>query len=171
LIFLDESGVTTQLTRLWGRARRGQRIAEATPQGHWKVLTILGAISLRGIVAAMTIESATDGDVFLAYLEQVLCPQLQAGDVVVMDNLSAHKIRGVRELIEGTGAELLYLPPYSPDFNPIEKAWSKLKQLLRAAKARTAETLERAIAEVIKAITADNAAAWFRHCGYGIQQP
>lgn len=116
--------MTTQLTRLWGRAARGQRITEATPQGHWKVLTILGAISLRGVVAAMTIESATDGDVFLVYLEQVLCPKLHAGDLVVMDNLSAHKVQGVRELIEATGAELLYLPPYSPDFNPIEKAWA-----------------------------------------------
>lgn len=158
------------MTRLWGRAERGQRIAETTPQGHWKVLTVLGAMSLRGILAAMTIESATDGDVFLAYVEQVLCPKLQPGDVVVMDNLSAHKIKGVRELIESTGAELLYLPPYSPDFNPIEKAWSKLKQWLRSAKARTAEALEQAIAEAIQAITADNATAWFRHCGHGIQQ-
>lgn len=119
----------------------------------------------------MTIESATDGDVFLAYLEQALCPKLQAGDVVVMDNLSAHKVQGVRQLIEASGAKLLYLPPYSPDFNPIEKAWSKLKQLLRAAKARTAEVLEQAVAEVLKAITVENAVAWFRHCGYGIQQP
>jgi transposase len=169
-MFLDESGVTTQLTRLWGRAPRGERIAEATPQGHWQVLTLLGAMSLRGIVAAMTIESATDGDIFLAYLEQVLCPKLKPGDVVVMDNLPAHKVAGVRELIAASGAELLYLPPYSPDFNPIEQAWSKLKQCLRTAKARTAEALEQAITEALAAITADNAAAWFQHCGYGIQQ-
>jgi transposase len=159
------------MTRLWGRAVRGQRIAEATPQGHWKVLTLVGAIRLRGVVAAMTIESATDGDVFLAYLEQGLCPKLRADDLVVRDNLSAHKVSGVRELIEAAGAELLYLPPYSPDFNPIEMAWTKLKQLLRTAKARTAEALETALAEVLPAITADNTAAWFRHCGYGIQQP
>jgi DDE superfamily endonuclease len=94
-MFLDESGVTTQMTRLWGRAVRGERIAEATPQGHWKVLTTLGAMSLRGIEAAMTIESPTDGEVFLAYVEQVLCPKLKPGDVVIMDNLSAHKVRGV----------------------------------------------------------------------------
>jgi transposase len=169
-MFLDESGVTTQMTRLWGRAPRGERIAEATPQGHWQVLTLLGTMSLRGIVAAMTIESATDGDIFLAYLEQVLCPKLKPGDVVVMDNLSAHKVAGVRELIAATGAELLYLPPYSPDFNPIEQAWSKLKQCLRTAKARTAEALQQAITEALAAITADNAAAWFQHCGYGIQQ-
>jgi DDE superfamily endonuclease len=122
LIFLDESGVTTQMTRLWGRAPKGERIAEATPQGHWKVLTTLGAMSRRGIEAAMTIESATDGDVFTAYVEQVLGPKLKAGDVVVLDNLSAHKVKGIRELIEVRGAQLLYLPPYSPDFNPIEQA-------------------------------------------------
>jgi transposase len=158
------------MTRLWGRAARGQRISEATPQRHWKVLTILGALSLSGVVAAMTVESATDGDVFLAYLEQVLCPKLKPGDLVILDNLSAHKVAGVRELIENAGAKLVYLPPYSPDFNPIEKAWAKLKQLLRAAKARTTEVLDEAVAEVLKAITADNAAAWFRHCGYGLQQ-
>jgi len=169
-MFVDESGVTTQMTRRWGRAPRGERIAEATPQGHWQVLTMLGTMSLRGMVATMTVESATDGDVFLAYLEQVLCPKLKPGDVVVMDNLSAHKVKGVRELIEATGAELLYLPPYSPDFNPIEKSWSKLKQLLRAAKARTAEALEQAVTQALLAITAENAFAWFQYCGYGIQQ-
>jgi transposase len=157
------------MTRLWARAERGQRIVEATPQGHWKVLTTLGAMSLRGMVAVMTIESATDGDIFLAYLEQVLCPQLKANDVVILDNLSAHKVCGVRELIESQGATLLYLPPYSPDLNPIEKAWSKLKQLLRTAKARTAEALDQAIAEALTAITADNALAWFQHCGYRVQ--
>jgi transposase len=157
------------MTRLWGRAAPGQRIAEATPQGHWKVLTMLGALSWRGMVAAMTIESPTDGEVFLAYLEQVLCPRLRAGDVVILDNLSAHKVRGVRELIEARGAELLDLPPYSPDLNPIEKAWFKLKQFLRTAKARSAEALEEAIAEAFKTITQDNAIAWFRHCGYALQ--
>jgi len=116
------------MTRLWGRAPKGERIAEATPQGHWKVLTTLGALSLRGIQAVMTIESPTDGEVFTAYVEQVLCPQLQAGDVVILDNLSAHKVTGIRELIEACGARLLYLPPYSPDLNPIEQAWSKFKQ-------------------------------------------
>jgi transposase len=158
------------MTRLWGRAPRGERIDEATPQGHWKVLTTLGGLSLQGIEAAMTIESPTDGEVFTAYVEQVLGPKLQSGDVVVLDNLSAHKVAGIRELIEGCGAHLLYLPPYSPDLNPIEQAWSKFKRFLRAAKARTAEALEQAITEALKTITADNATAWFRHCGYGIQQ-
>jgi len=157
------------MTRLWGRAARGARIPEATPQGHGRVLTTLGALSLRGIEAVMTIESPTDGEVFLAYLDQVLCPKLQPGDVVIMDNLSAHKVRGVRERIQACGAELLYLPPYSPDLNPMEKAWFKLKQFLRAAKARTAEALDQAIAEALKTITADNSIAWFRHCGYALQ--
>jgi transposase len=153
------------MTRLWGRAPGGQRVGEATPQGHWKVLTILSALRLDGLVATMTIDSATDGDVFRVYVEQVLCPQLQPEDVVVMDNLSAHKVKGVRQLIEASGAKLLYLPPYSPDLNPIEKAWAKLKQHLRSLKARTLEALERGIAEAIPTVTPDNAKAWFRHCG------
>ena len=154
------------MTRQWGRAPKGQRVNEATPQGHWQVLTTLGAMSLRGIDAAMTVESATDGDVFRAYVEQVLCPKLRPGDVVVMDNLSAHKVAGIRALIESRGAQLLYLPPYSPDLNPIEKAWSKFKKFLRDAKARTQEALDQAVTDALKTITADNAAAWFRHCGY-----
>ena len=116
----------------------------------------------------MTVNSPTDGEVFLVYIEQVLCPKLQPGDVVILDNLSAHKVSGVRALIEAKGAEVLYLPPYSPDLNPIEKAWSKLKQLLRTAKARTFEALNQAITEALKAITPENAVAWFRHCGYGV---
>jgi len=159
------------MTRLWGRAARGQRISEATPQGHWKVLTILGAITLGGVLAAMTVESATDGAVFRTYLEQILCPKLRADDLVIMDNLSAHKVAGIRELIQATGAELLYLPPYSPDLNPLEKAWAKLKQLLRAVKARSTAALEEAIAQLLKTITADNAIAWFRHWGYGLYHP
>jgi transposase len=159
------------MTRQWGRAPKGQRIAEATPQGRWKVLTTLGAMSLRGIEAAMTVESATDGEVFTAYLEQVLCPKLSPGDVVVMDNLSAHKVAGIRDLIQAPGATLLYLPPYSPDLNPIEKAWSKFKQFLRSAKARTKQTLDHAVTDALKTITPENAAAWFRHSGYGTQQP
>jgi len=169
LIFLDESGVTTSMTRLRARAVGGRRIHEATPGGHWKIMTILAAMSVNGIIAPMTIEEPTDGDIFLAYVEQVLCRALKTGDVVVMDNLSSHKVAGVRELIEGAGAELLYLPPYSPDLNPIEKAWSKLKQLLRSAKARTAEELEQAIAEALKLISPDNARAWFRTLTLGLQ--
>ena len=169
LIFLDESGVTTSMARLYARSLGGKRIHESTPGGHWKIMTILGAMSLRGMVATMTIEEATDADIFLAYIEHVLCPALKPGDVVVMDNLSSHKVNGVREWIEKAGAEVLYLPPYSPDLNPIEKAWSKLKQLLRSAKARTKEALDKAIEEALKLITAENAHAWFKHCLDGLQ--
>jgi transposase len=169
-VFLDESGVTTQMTRRYGRAPRGERVQEGAPAGHWRTLTLLGALTVGGLRAPMTIESPTDGDVFLAYLEQVLCPQLQPGHVVIMDNLAAHKVAGVRSLIEACGAQLLYLPPYSPDFNPIEQAWSKIKEILRTAKARLLEALEAAIAPALAAVTADNAVAWFRHCGYGVHQ-
>jgi transposase len=156
------------MTRLYARCVGGRRIHEATPGGHWKIMTILGAISTRGMIAAMTIEEATDTEIFLAYLDHVLCPQLRPGDVVVLDNLSSHKVKGVRERIEAAGAELLYLPPYSPDLNPIEKAWSKLKLLLRSAKARTKDVLDQAITDLLPQITPDNAEAWFRGSGYGV---
>jgi len=170
LVFLDESGATTEMTRRYGRAPSGERVREATPAGHWSTLTLLGAMGANGMLASMTVESATDGDVFLAYVDQVLCPQLRPGQVVVMDNLSAHKVPGVRERIEAAGAELLYLPPYSPDFNPIEQCWAKVKQSLRSAKARTVEMLQSAIAQALTSVSPQNAAAWFAHCGYGIQQ-
>ena len=169
LVFVDESGATTEMTRRYGRAPVGERIREATPAGHWSVLTLLGAMTKDGMLASMTVDSATDGEVFLAYLDQVLCPALRPGQVVVMDNLSAHKVPGVRQRIEAVGAELLYLPPYSPDYNPIEKAWSKIKQHLRSAKSRTVEVLEETIALALRSISAQNAVAWFSHCGYGLQ--
>jgi len=167
-VFLDESGVTTEMTRRYGRAPRGERVGEGVPVGHWHTLTVLGALTAEGLLAAMTVESPTDGEVFLAYLEQVLCPRLQPGQIVVMDNLAAHKVEGVRERIERVGAELLYLPPYSPDFNPIEPAWSKVKHRLRGAKARTLEALETTLAQALSAITAQNASAWFAPCGYAL---
>jgi transposase len=157
------------MTRLYARGTGGRRIHEATPGGHWKIMTILGAMSLRGMVATMTIEEPTDTDIFLAYVEHLLYPVLKPGDVVVMDNLSAHKTPAVREWIEKARAEVLYLPPYSPDLNPIEKAWAKLKQLLRAAKARTKETLDQAITESLPSITPGNAQAWFRLALNGLQ--
>lgn len=156
------------MTRLYARCRGGRRIAEATPAGHWKILTLIGAIRLGGMFAPMTIEAAIDADIFSAYVDQALAPELKPGDVVVMDNLSSHKVQGIRERIEAAGAELLYLPPYSPDLNPIEKAWSKLKQYLRAAKARSAEQLQQAIAEALKTITQNDAAAWFRTPFYAL---
>jgi transposase len=170
LVFLDESGVTTEMTRRYGRALRGERVREGAPAGHWHTLTLLGAISLEGVVATMTIESPTDSDVFLSYVEQVLCPRLRPGQVVVMDNLSAHKNSTGRDCIEQTGARLLYLPPYSPDFNPIEQCWAKIKEHLRIAKARLLDILDHAVSEAISTVTAQNAAAWFHHSGYGVQQ-
>ena len=168
-MFLDESGVTTEMTRRYGRALRGERIREASPAGHWRTLTLLGAMTSEGMLASMTVESPTDGDVFRAYLDEVLCPQLRPDQVVVMDNLAAHKVDGVRQRIEAAGARLLYLPPYSPDFNPIEQAWSKIKEHLRSAKARTLEVLEETVTQALRTITPQNASAWFSHCGYGLQ--
>lgn len=160
--------MTTEMTRRYGRAPRGQRVHEGTPAGHWRTLTLLGAISVSGWVATMTIDAPTDGEVFLAYLEHVLCPHLKPGHVVVMDNLSAHKVDGVRQLIQGTGAQLRYLPPYSPDFNPIEKCWFQVKQRLRAWKIRQLELLEHAVAAALTAVNSEHATAHFRHCGYGL---
>jgi transposase len=150
------------MTRRYARAPGGQRVGESTPEGNWKILTILGAMSRDGMLATMTIEAATDGEIFLAYLDQVLCPKLKPGDVVVMDNLSSHKVTGVAERIAKVGAEVLYLPPYSPDLNPIEKAWAKLKQQLRATKARTAHALDQAITDLLPTIRPQDATAWFR---------
>jgi len=150
------------MTRLYGRALKGRRIRDRVPGGHWKILTILGAMDHTGMLATMTVESATDGDVFLAFLDQVLCPKLRTGHIVVMDNLSAHKVDGVRERIEACGASVLYLPPYSPDLNPIEKAWSKLKARLRALAARAMPQLEHATAQALQTITEQDAKAWLR---------
>lgn len=150
------------MTRLYARAERGQRVQDAVPSGHWKMLPILGAMSVDGMVAAMTVEVATDREVFLAYLDQVPCPKLRAGNVVVMDNLSSHKVAGVRERIEACGASLLYLPPYSPYLNPIEKAWSKLKQALCATQARTVDALHDTVANLLPTLSANDARAWFR---------
>ena len=161
LIYLDESGVSTQMTRTYARAPRGERIHDAVPGGHWRMVTILGAMNHQGMMAAMTVEAATDREVFLAYLDEVLCPRLRPGHVVVMDNLSAHKVDGVRQRIEARGASLLYLPPYSPDLNPIEKAWSKLKQGLRTIGARSEHALHNAIDQLLPTITAKDAIAWF----------
>ena len=165
---MDETGLATEMTRRYGRVRGGRRLREGVPAGHWRTLSVLGAIRRSGWVAAMTIEAATDGEIFLAYLQRVLGPQLQPGDVVVMDNLSAHKVAGVREAIEARGAELLYLPPYSPDFNPIEQCWAQVKQSLRAAKARSVPKLEQCLADALATVTPHNTQACFRHCGYGL---
>jgi transposase len=164
--FIDESGINLALTPLYGRAPRGERARGSVPINYGQNLTLIGALGSGGLGALMMIEGPTDGEVFRAYTERVLCPTLEAGDIVVMDNLQAHKVSGIREAIEGRGAKLIYLPPYSPDLSPIEACWSKIKQALRVAGARTRRKLERAIKRVLETITESDALAWFAHCGY-----
>ena len=167
--FMDESGMNLAMTRLFGRASRGERVVDTVPQNYGPNVTMIGALSLQGLDAVMTVDGAMDGDVFQAYVEQVLGPTLGAGDIVIMDNLGAHKVAGIREAIEHRGAQVVYLPPYSPDLSPIELCWSKVKTALRKAKARTREALERALAQVWATVTAVDAQHWFAHCGYTIQ--
>jgi len=167
--FIDESGVNLAMTRLYGRAPRGERVVGTVPQNFGANVTMLAALGSHGVEAVMTIDGATDAEVFRVYVAQVLRPTLRPGDLVIMDNLRAHKGAGVREAIEQAGAQVLYLPPYSPDLSPIEPCWSKLKTALRAAKARTREALEDAIAQALATITVSDAHSWFHHCGYALQ--
>ena len=166
LVFVDESGAKTNMTRLYGRAMAGQRAIDDTPCGHWCTTTMISSVRLDGATACMVVGGATNKEVFQAYVRHILLPTLKAGDVVVLDNLSAHKNKAIRDLIESVGAELWYLPPYSPDLNPIEKMWSKVKAILRTLKARTEESLINAIAKALEAVTADDAKGWFESCGY-----
>jgi transposase len=168
LIFLDESGAKTNLTRLRGRALRGQRVHACRPQGHWLTTTMISSIRVDGSTACMTVEGATDTEVFRAYVSQVLCPTLHPGDVVVMDNLSPHKSDPTLALIQQRGAQVLFLPAYSPDLNPIENMWSKVKSALRSAEARTEAALTQAIASALASVTRQDAINWFAHCGYSI---
>ena len=154
------------MARRHGRAVRGERLRMSVPHGHWKTTTFVGALRLTGMTAPMVLDRAMNGAWFLAYVEQVLAPTLTAGDIVIMDNLPAHKSAAVRKAIEATGAELRLLPPYSPDFNPIENAFAKLKALLRKAAARTVNALENAIAEAIDTYTPTECANYFNAAGY-----
>ncbi len=156
----------TNMTRLRGRAPRGQRLRAKCPHGHWRTTTMLSSIRLDGSTACLTIEAATDTDVFRAYVRAVLAPTLRPGDVVIMDNLSPHKNDHTRTLIRAAGASIEFLPAYSPDLNPIEMMWSKVKSLLRAAEARTAPELLTAIGAALRQVTAQDAAHWLAHCGY-----
>jgi len=166
IVVLDESYATTQFTRLRGRSLRGVRLVDRVPHGHWKLLTMLAAISIEGVVTAATIDAPTDGDVFRAFIEQALVPALRPGQVVVMDNLAAHKLAAVREAVQRAGCRVIYLPPYSPDFSPIEPMWSKLKQSLRSAAKRTIAELIDAIGVAFNTITTSDCRGYFRHCGY-----
>jgi transposase len=163
--FLDEADSSIAMTRTYGRAAPGARIYEGAPQNYGENITMLACLSSSGLSAPMTVEGAVDGQVFLAYVEQLLAPTLIKGDIVMMDNLGAHKVSGVREAIEARGAKVIYLPPYSPDLNPIEKCWSKIKTYLRAAKARTRQALEQALKEALLLVTEKDARGWFASCG------
>lgn len=166
LVFIDETWVKTNMTRRYGWAPRGERLVSAVPHGHWKTSTFVGALRLSGLTAPMVLDGALNGEYFLAYVEQQLVPTLQPKDLVILDNLSSHKVAGVREAIARAGAEVWYLPPYSPDFNPIENLFSKLKALLRKAAERTVEGLWRKIGELVENFTPEECQNYFRHCGY-----
>ena len=166
LVFIDETGLSTKMARLRGRAPRGERCRAGVPHGHWKTTTFTGALRLTGMTAPMVLDGAMNGTAFRAYVEQVLVPTLMPGDIVVMDNLPTHKATGVREAIESAGARLLFLPPYSPDFNPIENAFAKLKALLRARAERTIDALWTAVGILMPAFTPAECANCFQAAGY-----
>jgi len=170
IVVLDESFATTTFTRLRGRCRRDKRLYASVPHGHWKRLTILAAINTAGLVAAGIIDASTDAEVFRTFIADALVPALRPGKVVIMDNLSSHKVSGIRELIENAGCRLIYLPPYSPDFSPIENIFSKVKQLLRSIGARDVPGLMQAIHEALSQITAADCENCFNACGYTLRK-
>jgi transposase len=165
-VFIDESGAQTNMTRRRGRAPRGVRVIDKVPHGHWKTTTMISAVRTTGPFAAAIFNGAVDNDVFRAYVRHALVPELKKGDVVILDNLLPHKAAGVREMVEQAGASILYLPPYSPDFNPIENMWSKVKEHLRSAAARTYDALASAVWSGLKRVTPNDCVGYFRHCGY-----
>lgn len=167
LVFIDETAVTTKMVRRYGRSPRGERLVAKVPHGHWKTLTLVAALRIDGVTAPYVIDGAMDGATYLAYVEQVLAPTLKKGDVVFMDNLRTHKVDGVREAIEAVGATARYLPAYSPDLNPIEQAFSKLKEALRKAAARTVKALMKLIGKILETFAPQECANYFRHAGYG----
>jgi transposase len=169
LKFVDEAGINLAMTRLYGRAPKGERVVGSVPQNYGANITLLGALGVEGLRAVMTVEGATDADVFRTYVKRVLGPTLAPGDIVVLDNLSAHKATGIQQALARRRARLLYLPPYSPDLSPMELCVSKLKTALRAAKARTRDALETAIQQAMETVTAIDAQNWFKHCGYALQ--
>ena len=166
LIFIDETWTKTNMVRLYGWAPVGHRLVDAVPHGHWKTSTFIAGLRQDGLVAPCVFNGAINGELFLAYVEQVLAPTLTRGDIVVMDNLGSHKVAGVRKAIEAAGARLLYLPPYSPDLNPIEQAFAKLKALLRAKALRTVEALWNALGDIVSCFSPDECANFLRHAGY-----
>ncbi len=170
-LFIDETWAATNLTRTHGRALAGQRLVEAVPHGHWKTTTFVGALRTTGLSAPMVIDGAMTGDLFVAYVEQILVPELRTGDIVVVDNLACHKREAARTAIERAGAQLVFLPPYSPDLNPIENAFSKLKRLLRTAAKRTVDGLWSFLGQALDEFSSDECRNYFRHCGYPATPP
>jgi len=168
--FIDECGINIAMTRLYGRAPRGQRVVDSVPDCRGENLSVIASIDLSGRTAALAVDGAVDALAFDAFVVEVLAPTLEAGDVVVWDNLNVHKSGVAREAIEAAGAEVLFLPPYSPDLNPIEKMWSKVKALVRSAGARTREALHEALTNAFARVTAKDARAWFAHCGYDVRR-
>jgi transposase len=165
-VFIDETGASTKMTRLYGRARRGQRCRAPIPHGHWKTTTFTGALRLDGLTAPMVLDGPMNAAAFQAYVEQALIPMLKPGDIVVMDNLPAHKPASVRRSIEAAGADLLYLPPYSPDFNPIEMAFAKLKAIRKKTAARTVTELWNAIGAALDQFPPGECRNYFAAAGY-----
>ena len=166
LIFVDDTGVNIAMARLYARAPKGERIQASAPVNKGKNITVLGALSLQGLVEAMTIEGSSDGQVFSTFLQEVCVPILRPGQTVIMENVSSHKVDGIQHAIEAVGARREYLPPYSPALSPIEECWSKVKTILRAKAARTYTHLDQAITEAFDLITPQDARGWFTHCGY-----
>jgi transposase len=167
LVFIDETWIKTNMTRLRGWVPRGQRLVEKVPHGHWKTTTVIAALGHAGMRCSMTLDGPVNRDAFEAFVQQVLRPTLRAGDIVVMDNLSSHKGARIKELIEQAGARLLFLPPYSPDLSPIEPAFSKFKQLVRSAAHRVMDLLWNDLQRMLDQISASDARGFFTHCGYG----
>lgn len=168
LVFLDETWAKTNMTPTHGRAEAGQRVIDFVPHGHWKTTTFLAALRHDGLTAPLVVDGAINGEIFLAWVRQELLPTLKEGDIVVMDNLSSHKVSGVKEAIESAGAKVLYLPPYSPDFNPIEMVFSKLKTLVRKAKLRSVQDLWQKLGELCDHFLPEECQNYFRHAGYAI---
>jgi len=169
-VFLDETGATTAMTRRYGRAPRGERVDAPVPQGHWKTVTLTAAVRLGGVGACLAFDGATNAASFEAYIERCLAPTLRPGDIVVMDNLPCHKTAEVERLIRSAGAEVRYLPAYSPDLNPIEGMFSKVKESLRSAAARTVGCLIDAMGDALRSVTSGDLLGWFSHCGYRYEQ-
>lgn len=166
LIFVDESGLNLGMTRMYGRVKRGERLYDSAPRNRGQNISLIGALSCDGLIATMSIPGSVNTDVFITYIREILAPQLWSGAIVVMDNLSVHQAQLIRDVIESVGARLVFLPPYSPDLSPIELCWSKLKECLRTAKARTHQALNQVLTQIVTSqISSNDAWGWFAHCG------